>query len=74
MVLSHGLIQRRRSEAKVSQMGALTVAGPGAKCRRWVFFGRPATQIGHRKQKPSQVTQKMQTCDGLLVDLRRAGP
>ena len=42
--------------------------------RRSVFFPPPATEIGHRRQKVSQVQEKMRTCDASARDLRHIGP
>ncbi len=52
------------------------VAGPGTERRRSAFLASPATQIGHRRKKVSQVRQILQTCDENACDPRRkrAGP
>ena len=46
------------------------VAGVSVKCRRSAFLASPATQIGHRGQKVSQVRRILQTCDALRCHLR----
>ena len=49
------------------------VAGPVAKRRRSAFLASPATLIGHRSKKASQVRPFSQTCDTLGGHLRRFG-
>ena len=51
--------------------GPGNVAGPGTECRRSAFFASPATQMGHRDKKESQVRQFLQTCDKKAWDPRR---
>ena len=48
------------------------VADDGVLCRRSAFLAPPATQIGHRGQKVSQVRLFLQTCDVLSCHLRRS--
>ena len=55
----------------VSQVRGQSVAGGKAKCRRSAFLASPATQMGHRDKKASQVRHFLQTCDENAWDPRR---
>ena len=55
-----------------SQVRSCGVAGVSVKCRRSAFLASPATQIGHRGQKVSQVRRILQTCDISFCHLRRS--
>ena len=48
-----------------------SVAGQDTECRGSAFLDRTATQMADIDDMPSQVTEKMQTCNATSADLRR---
>ena len=64
----------RRAGHDSSQVWARCVTGPGTIRRRSAFFGRTATQIGHRGQIPPQVSHFLQTRDTSPCHQRRITP
>ena len=60
-------------DVPLSRVRGQTVAGPEVKCRRSVFLASPATHIGLRSKRTSQVRRFLQTCGTSASDLRHFG-